>query len=509
MGTETRRVVRWIVVSALVGASAAVSVLVAMEVFPLGWSDEWNWEYFSHVFRRPVEQPWGGMEVVAAASVVWLGIVVVGWRAIDRAGRWATAALLVLLTVASGAWQLGVEDTGDVRLAKWAWAVYWEKVSGYYTVAAHGDVDRPDQFLRDYPAFLDRHGSGHIGTHPPGLFLAYRGLLDLCESSPGLTSHVVRAMPTTTLQALANLRQPPPVPHIAAIGLGALLSRLLALAAIPCAYWVGTMALRRRWAWTAAAMFATAPAPVLFAPKSDTVWPVLGLLIVGLAIRAVERASWWRAGLAGLVSFLGLFCTLAFLPVMFLAVLCGAWTAWTQTPRPHPKRLAWLVLAAAVGLLLPVALLAVLYGHNAMGVWLIVARKHAAFYNQFPRTYAVWIWLNLIELIVAVGVSVGGLAVVYLVTGWRRDPDDDAPLDRVGLPLLVLLVVLNFSGKNLSEVARLWIVFMPLVCMAAAAGARRLLGRPGWALGLLLAAQMVQTAVFHVRLNVLFQAAMP
>jgi len=65
--------------------------------------------------------------------------------------------------------------------------LYYKRTEGYFWQAAF-DAQNTQQFLRSY---RDSIASGddpdrylHLGTHPPGLTLMYRGLLSLFEDRP-------------------------------------------------------------------------------------------------------------------------------------------------------------------------------------------------------------------------------------------------------------------------------------------------------------------------------------
>ena len=58
---------------------------------------------------------------------------------------------------------------------------------------------RPVDYLANYEKDIQSEDVKrrvlHHGTHPPGLFLCYRGLIKLCESSPGLVKAVLKTQP--------------------------------------------------------------------------------------------------------------------------------------------------------------------------------------------------------------------------------------------------------------------------------------------------------------------------
>ncbi|MGH7199401.1 MAG: hypothetical protein ACREJB_02280 [Planctomycetaceae bacterium] len=107
------------------------------------------------------------------------------------------------------------------------------------------------------------------------------------------------------------------------------------------------------------------------------------------------------------------------------------------------------------GVILPTVLLGVSYEINLPAVWWWNYRNHAAFYDQYERTWWKWLLYNPAELVWAVGLPLLLCGVTGGIAGWRRGV--------WGLPLSVYLVwgLLWLSGKNMGEAARLWILFCP------------------------------------------------
>ena len=110
-----------------------------------------------------------------------------------------------------------------------------------------------------------------------------------------------------------------------------------------------------------------------------------------------------------------------------------------------------------------------LTGYNSIASLVACYRGHAAFYQHFPRTYWKWLLFNPFEFAMFFG---GPLAVVVAYHLARGLPDE-SPLHPGSARALVLsalfvLVLLDISGKNASEVARLWVLFMPFLALPAA-----------------------------------------
>ena len=97
-------------------------------------------------------------------------------------------------------------------------------------------------------------------------------------------------------------------------------------------------------------------------------------------------------------------------------------------------------------------------------------RHHARFYDEFHRTYRLWLFLNPVELLIAVGLP----SAVWCAVGLCAPRT--VPLS-VWSTLLVLVLV-NLTGRNMGEVERLWMLFMPPLLVAAGHGCNRLGSRP-------------------------------
>ena len=69
--------------------------------------------------------------------------------------------------------------------------------------------------------------------------------------------------------------------------------------------------------------------------------------------------------------------------------------------------------------------------------------------------------------------------------------------------MIAVLVLLNLVGRNMGEVARLWILFMPPLLVAAGAGASRMGGGP-WTLAVTSALLGLQTLALQTQVQVVY-----
>jgi methylthioxylose transferase len=97
-------------------------------------------------------------------------------------------------------------------------------------------------------------------------------------------------------------------------------------------------------------------------------------------------------------------------------------------------------------------------------------RNHARFYVEYPRTYRLWFMVNPLELLIALGLPSGVWCAVGVLD-----------VRRVPTPVwatLMVIALLDMAGRNLGEVARLWMLFMPGLLVAAGVGLTRMGMKP-------------------------------
>jgi methylthioxylose transferase len=122
-------------------------------------------------------------------------------------------------------------------------------------------------------------------------------------------------------------------------------------------------------------------------------------------------------------------------------------------------------------------------------------QNHARFYDEYRRTYGAWVLINPLELALALGIPASTYAIVGLLSA-RSVP-------RAAWATLAVLALLTLSGRNLSEVARLWLPFMPPLLSASGLGLIRLGGGPVW-LGLATVLMGAETLLLQATIQVVY-----
>lgn len=342
----------------------------------------------------------------------------------------------------------------------------------------------------------------HVGTHPPGLFLVFHGLIGLCQHSGWLGPVLDATQPASFREACdviadnARLTGQPLLPTDRRVLWLCTLSVLVAagLSVVPL-YFLIAWSHDPVTAWRTAALWPAIPALAVFVPKADVAYALIGLLITWAWWWAIHRKSLVGGFLTGLLAWCGLMTSLAFLPVVLFTVIVrwtsilrdrsqsAAGTNGTEPPQeargvewPHSRRdqlkqaiLAHpplpLVGAGLAGFLIPTIALGWCFRINLFVVWWWNYRNHAGFYAEYPRTYWKWLLENPIELAFAGGWPVTFLAIAALGCSLRTGRLLSHP------PAIAVVLVwgsLWLTGKNSSEAARLWIVFLPWLAWLAA-----------------------------------------
>ncbi|MBC8114833.1 MAG: hypothetical protein H7062_10675, partial [Candidatus Saccharimonas sp.] len=314
----------------LCAVAASLSVLWLSQV-PLGIPGEWTWD-------RAAAEPDSAWNLIGAAVAAGLYMLAVraGWKRLSRESRSPircveVGAWLAALVVMACAWLWIVQEVAPLRnrLGKAAFVLYYPSSSGYFTKARY-DAPNASAFLAGYEDLMRERDVLHVGTHPPGLFLVFHGLIAACEKSPVLASVLDATQPASFREACDviatnSLRSKSPRPLLPldrrALWLATLLVMLSASLVVVPLYGVVRQTHGPATAWLTASLWPAIPAVAVFVPKSDVVYALVGMMIVWTWLGAVKRRSAVLALVAGLLAWCGLMCSLAFLPVFLFAAL--------------------------------------------------------------------------------------------------------------------------------------------------------------------------------------------
>jgi len=475
-------------ISAVALSAISVAFLWLTDI-PLGVPGEWTWGRISSSDA--------GAEIVLGAvqsgiaGVVYILIAWLGSRRIASCSRIELVGWLLGISSVGFGWLLAVQESppSGRRMSKSAFVLYYPGSSGYFHKARY-DIPDSAEFLRGYEDLMAEGDVLHVGTHPPGLFLIYRAMIDEMERCPALAEFIVSTATESTTEAFGivdgNLRRSGKeltTTDRAVIWLATLLTQACCALALVPIFLMMRQSQPRETSWRAAAFWPLLPALAIFIPKSDVLFVLPAALLAWTWLCASRRQSFLLGALAGAIGWAGLFCSLAFLPVgliAFVASLLGTVRlpdyedANDESVTSIFRRLVtpvslWKPLLggifAVVGLTLVVSLFCQM---NLLNVWIHNYHNHAGFYAQFERTVWKWWLVNPVELVFATGVP-----VIFLLV---RSANLNLTNARAALqhPLLVSFLsvwtLLWLSGKNSGEAARLWCPLLPILLAVAAGG---------------------------------------
>ena len=445
---------------------------------PLGVPYEWEWH------RVPPEpDSWWNLAAVGVTAGFYLAFVEAGAKWLIRGGshpnvRLKTAAWLAGLVAAAFTWIWVVQEFAPMRcrIGKGAFVLYYPASSGYFTKVRYKSPD-PIPFLAGYENLMRQGEVLHVGTHPPGLFLLFHGLFAICDIPPIATildateAESFREAATYVATNSARSSMPLLPADRRVLWMATLLVMSCASLAVVPLFGLIARTQTAATAWRAAALWPAVPTVAIFSPKSDAAYAFVGLLMVITWLGAVDRRSFVLAFVSGLVVWVGLMMSLAFLPIVLFMVIAG----WRPPPAPGADAGAagivgriksfWkrgpsleCIAGGFGGVLVPTTILAFAFEIDMITVWWLNYRNHSNFYLQFPRTYWKWLLENPVELMFSAGWPLLLLAICSVVSAVRSRRIFDPP---VVAGVLLVWGTLWLTGKNSSEAARLWIIFIP------------------------------------------------
>lgn len=470
-----------------IAATLLAIALVCFTTLPLGWLGEWVW-------NRSTAPPlsWPRWVIPGIGAAQYLAVVILLGRWQERRSDLWLGLLFPILLASAALWHWSLADLpGPGRgMERWPISIDSPATSGYLAVArSNRDAAA---FLRQYDKWVASADQFHLGTHPPGLILISQWVLDSAEQGLLANWDIERIAPTRLLNGFEFFAEPlSPIDRkaILFIALGTWWISLLTTLPLYLLGRFGTaggseggeiaVERRRRCAWWAASLWPAVPASLVFVPVADSLYPLVTMTALLLAVLAYQ----WRVGLmailAGAIVWIGMMLSLAHL--VTFALIAGSLLFMSIGDRRIVRGI-WLIVCCAAGSALPTALLHVQEGINLVDIWRINLAKHASFYEAMPRSYFPWLGINLIELAI---MSSPALAIWAFMKGITRGWRSHRPaIDRWLLAWVLIVVALDLSGRNRSETARLWLFLVPMAVLggAAAQGDRR--GRWGLSAGL-------------------------
>ena len=459
----------------VLAAGALIALVLTIALFwwseiPLGVEGEWTWDRLAQRSLSTADLV-SSCVICGVVTAFYVFVVAVGLRRLEHASTTTVFFRLSGICLAGFIWLNSVQRCGPPEYvdAKAMWVLYDPSSSGYFFEACY-QIPNTSEFIAGYEQKMSEGDVLHVGTHPPGLFLLHKLLLQLCQRSESVTNFSLWSLPVEYQQAFQLVERTARIhtsplnrSQRAALWIAVQWTQACAVMALLPIYLLLRTNYCRQTSLLTAAIWPLTPALAVFLPKSDTIYPLIGTTFLVCWIAAQRRSNPLWAIAAGLVALGGLTLSLAILPLILVAGLIAVWQIRTDsqnTPEQSPlsavlvkqlRRVGW----AAVGFGIPLLALQFFANLNLISIWSWNYQNHAAFYEVYDRTYWRWLWINPWETAVGIGLPVTWLIMCSIRELPGRSRSTECLIWWSVWSLLWL------SGKTMGEAARLWLVMFP------------------------------------------------
>lgn len=486
---------RWVTVAAILTIATSLFVfyqsLLDTPSVRLGVHSQWTWKYDHSPFADRA------MFGLAAAGLLgWLC-----YRTRDHVFELVGGRLVSFLMAAVALCFVLQASFAYLSRAGFGQGVFWmgtPKVNAEFDEARKADSLRELMIRAQDP---ERPFRIHVSTHPPGAVAFYLVQRFVWGTYPDAAAQFV-AMVETILPYAAESRQELfetlKEPELATLYSSMVLLWLaIALGVVPLYFWTRDF-FDPPTAVISVGLYGLIPSLLLFSPRTDQLYVPLAIAMVAQFHLGLGRRDPAQLVFAGILSWLALQFTLAFLVILFLvAVQVGVEFVVERRAVPTLKLLAWAAggFIAPVGLCLPA-------GYNSLLVWKLCLEHNAQF--NLGRTYWAWVVYNPLDFVLFLGIPIALFFLKGMLDSIAQRAKDDP--SRFGLAFLITLALLNISGINRGEVARLWMFLMPMAAAVAAYAMRDDSGERAHTFPVCFGLLFVQSVLFKLSLDLLLPA---
>jgi len=321
--------------------------------------------------------------------------------------------------------------------------------NGNYTISLH--ITNVGSFIKNYERNLRSYPT-HARDHPPGTALFSYSVNQFFLSFPELKQRINTIQPkredmkVVWSQLTWNEK-------LGALSLGFIISLLSLLALLPI-YFLGNVLGGERTGVRAALLYGVVPSVSLFIPLPDALYAIFSVVATCLFVIAVKKKSYILFFLSGLTLSIGTFFSLSILPISFMLFLFSFIT-YLHT-RKHT--FFYHMLLYTSGIILIPFLLYFFFGYNTLSVSSTIMRIIA------PRSYLLWIFFNLYDFFMFVGIPISIIFVLMLKQQLKYIFKKlISKIDILFISFVTTIIIVDLSGSSRSEVSRIWLPFVPIL----------------------------------------------
>jgi hypothetical protein len=443
---------------------------------PAPYPPDWRWEYF---FVNTVRRVWfPGMVIICLLTFAYfLEAKPIAWLNKNEKKIIVGAIGLGFLL------QMSVLYFSRSGISVLIHRIINPDLNGYFTAATK--ISNISDLLRNYNDTvlkLPMHAQGH----PPGAILFFWVINKLSVFLPDMT----RSFSPTHGDVLKVWRTLLPAERTGAVLAGFLIPLLSMLTLIPI-YKISKYLYNVKVAVRGVFLYISVPSIVLFIPINDVFLPLFVTTAFLFFIKGIQTKSVAKMFTSGFLFACSLFFSLSLLPLLVLFFLYYALSA--KRSIAEPKTYFAQGVFFAFGLFLLPFLLLLFFHFNFFAV-------SKTLMSGLPkeRKYFVWVFYNLYDFFVFVGIPLFLLTIICLKSSIQQIIERKyASLDKVFVAFVTMLLFLDISGSVRGEVGRIWIPFVPFLIIPLANFLTTYLKFSKNNLLLLLALQLIQVLVMQ------------
>ncbi|HUS57668.1 MAG TPA: hypothetical protein VM141_03370, partial [Planctomycetota bacterium] len=462
------------------GFTALAVALLFSGLVPVGVPGQW-------VIKQSIQLSWEGLLVSLGAMGLIVLLMAAAWQKIESARLGeevaATAALVLMLFMmqfAVGSMSRFGSQESFIAITTRTTNVYFEESGTISEADPDGDSGLA-AYLGKYARRSAESQYWQLKTHPPGPVIFFYGAR-LAAGVPAVRNAVLSGVRSLipgevywrNNEELSFLSLRLDDEAEAAGWLSLIALRLAAALSVVPLYLLARKLAARRTALSAAALAGLTPSLLLFNGTIDQLYPLIGLAAVLIGWHAAVRRSMLLNVLCGIVLWIGLMFSVAFVVFALLICMLQAWVLILKPPAGELRKNLPFLIRMTECMLIPsivgftVVAAAAGYGITA---WLRCFKANSLF-NQFEgRTYLAWLLANPPMFLSFLGLPAAALLVRRVLAEGGRLLEERSPkaLDPLAVCTVALLAALWLYGANRGEVERLWMPLMPL-CVLAGVG---------------------------------------
>lgn len=206
------------------------------------------------------------------------------------------------------------------------------------------------------------------------------------------------------------------------------------------------------------------PTLVFFVPINDTFLQIFSITSFYFLLKGLKSLNYSYFIASGLMLFLGVFFNLSLLPVAIILFLFALF----YLLRKQLLNFKFAILASlsfAFGLLSPLIFLKLTFNFDFIKMVQIIMANVPDIHT---RSYTLWIYYNLQDFLIFSGIPV---TISFLTLSFENIKSVFTKtlnnLDIFSFSLLLMLLILDFSGSVRGETGRLWSPYAPFIVMSA------------------------------------------